>query len=108
MKIFKFYLSLFLFLYLFACGGGDKLKQGLGIEKVAPDEFLIERGNALKIPPHYKLIPPGSKSKTEKKENTTDIDLKNILNKETSGNSEIKNTDASSGNLEKQVLDQIK
>lgn len=108
MKIFKFCLSLFLFLYLFACGGGDKLKQGLGIEKDSPDEFLIEKGNSLKIPPDYKLIPPDSKSKTEEKERTVDKDLNNILNKEISGSSEIKNTNVSSGNLEKQVLDQIK
>ena len=39
------------------------IKQGLGIEKDIPDEFLIKKIDPIVRPPNFELLPPDSKVK---------------------------------------------
>lgn len=38
----------------------QKMKQKLGIVTPGPNEYSVEKGKSLEIPPHYDLPTPGS------------------------------------------------
>lgn len=95
-------------LFLLSC---EKVRQGLGIEKKAPDEFLVERKNIITLPPNYNLIEPDTKKNFGTIDNSQD--LKKILSKEiknkTNLNSpnNLKNADFPES-IENQFLNKIK
>lgn len=43
---------------LSGCGGGTKIKETLGVEREAPDEFAVIKRAPLELPPDYNLRPP--------------------------------------------------
>lgn len=45
---------------LFISGCSNKIKQKLGVVTTGPNEYAVEKGKSLEIPPHYDLLPPGS------------------------------------------------
>jgi hypothetical protein len=67
-----FYIFVF---FLFT--GCESIKQGLGMEKNLPDEFLIKKYDPIQRPPDFELLPPGTKTKVVKKNNSKNI--KNLI-----------------------------
>jgi len=65
-------LILYMFVY-FLITGCESIKQGLGMQKDAPDEFLIKKYDPIQRPPDFELLPPGTKSKVIKKNNTKNV-----------------------------------
>jgi hypothetical protein len=41
-------------------GCSKKIKETMGVVTPGPDEYKVQRGKALEIPPHYDLPTPGS------------------------------------------------
>lgn len=84
---------IYILLLVFFTYGCKAIKQGLGIEKELPDEFLIKKVDSIEEPPNFELTPPGSQIKKSSldKYNTKKIidknlkknDISNIENKET-------------------------
>ena len=68
--------------------GCKSIKQGLGIEKDIPDEFLIKKIDPIERPPNFELIPPNSKIK---KSASTKNNVKKIID----------------GNLKKNLIFQV-
>lgn len=96
-------------LTLFSC---DSIKQGLGIEKSTPDEFLVEKRKKISLPPDYNLLPPGTMV-IEKDKNNQEENLKSIINNQISEKKDLKNETseykASSNNsTENKILTNIK
>ena len=56
----KFIYILLMIILTYSC---KTIKQGLGIEKDIPDEFLIKKIDPIVIPPNFELLPPDSKVK---------------------------------------------
>tara|TARA_B110000503_G_scaffold33880_1_gene55044 strand:+ start:209 stop:535 length:327 start_codon:yes stop_codon:yes gene_type:complete len=105
-KIILFLITVCGILALNSC---SSLKKGLGIEKEIPNEFLIEKRDPLVLPPDYKMLPPGSKEKTQEAKQSKNS-LKSILDKNLN-NKESPNKPANSSlsvDLEKEILKQIK
>lgn len=81
-NIMKFFLFLFLLIFTYSC---TDIKKGLGIEKDVPDEFLVKREKNIKMPPDYKLPPPGSKINNvnnEKKVSSLKSEIDKTLNQQ--------------------------
>lgn len=93
------------FFLFYSC---SDLKKGLGFDKDVPNEFLIEKKEALSLPPDYKILPPDSKTKsTSEKKSEDSLDLiinKNLKKQKTSE----KSKQGDSADIEKNVLKQIK
>ena len=53
---------LILIIFTYGC---KTIKQGLGIEKDVPDEFLIKKIDPIERPPNFELIPPIVKLKNQ-------------------------------------------
>ena len=56
----KFIYILLMIILTYSC---KTIKQGLGIEKDIPDEFLIKKIDPIVRPPNFELLPPDSKVK---------------------------------------------
>ena len=88
-----------IFLILTSCGG-FKLK------KTEVDEFLVEKKSPLVLPPDYGKLPlPDGQKKPE--DNKEVLNLKDILSKKNTSDSEEKQNNSSSS-IEKSILDKIK
>ena len=74
---------IFIILLFFLANGCKSLKQGLGLEKDIPDEFLIKKLDPIVKPPDFELLPPNSKSKkaSNNKLNTRKIIDNNLKKK---------------------------
>lgn len=55
-----------------ASGCSKKIKEKIGVVTPGPDEYKVQRGKALEIPPHYDLPTPGSNYDSESS-NATEI-----------------------------------
>ena len=94
---------LILIIFTYGC---KTIKQGLGIEKDLPDEFLIKKIDPIEKPPNFELIPPNSKIKksSKAKNNTKKIIDGNLKKKSNISSNEIKETNK----IEQDILKNIK
>ena len=94
---------LILVIFTYGC---KTIKQGLGIEKDIPDEFLIKKIDPIERPPNFELIPPDSKIKKSEstKNNTKKIIDDNLKKKSSISSSETKETNK----IEQDILKNIK
>jgi len=108
MKLINFF---FLIIFFLASNCSD-LKKSMGFEKDSPDEFLIKKGNAIRKPPNYDLLPP-DKNKLTQQKNQTSINAnstQNIVDEylDKSNNSTSISQSSLSSEIEKNFLDEIK
>ena len=94
---------LILVIFTYGC---KTIKQGLGIEKDIPDEFLDKKIDPIERPPNFELIPPDSKIKKSEstKNNTKKIIDDNLKKKSSISSSETKETNK----IEQDILKNIK
>jgi hypothetical protein len=87
----------------------SKTKKLIGLEKDVPNEFLIEKRNPLVLPPDYKILPPNKDTKIDKNKKSNNS-LKSILDKNFNPKKEqsSKSTPSNSGDIENEILKQIK
>ena len=87
----------------------QSVKDGLsGKKKTNSDEFLVKKKNQLSLPPEFEKLPePKTLSKTNG-QNDSEISLKEILKKSTTGENTVSTVEVSSGELEKSILEKIK
>jgi PBP1b-binding outer membrane lipoprotein LpoB len=97
-----------LFALIILLNSCENVKKGLGMQKDAPDDFLIEKRNPLTMPPNFDLLPPDSIVQEDKK-NDKDS-LKEMFNKNLDGKKEVEpnKKENSSGSLEKSILDKVR
>jgi len=97
-----------LFTLIILLNSCENVKKGLGMQKDAPDDFLIEKRNPLTMPPNFDLLPPDSIVQEDKK-NDKDS-LKEMFNKNVDGKKEVEpnKKENSSGSLEKSILDKVR
>ena len=97
---------IYILLLVFFAYGCKAIKQGLGIEKELPDEFLIKKVDSIEEPPNFELTPPGSQIKKSSldKYNTKKIIDKNLKKKTNTSNTEYKDTNK----IELDILKNIK
>ena len=97
-----------LFALIILLNSCENVKKGLGMQKDAPDDFLIEKRNPLTMPPNFDLLPPNSIVQEDKK-NDKDS-LKEMFNKNVDGKKEVEpnKKENSSGSLEKSILDKVR
>ena len=86
----------------------ESLKEGLGLKKKLPDEFLIRKIDPIQKPPGDILLIPGSKKTNTSKKN----DVETLINKNLNKNIKKKSNDSKIGNtenfnLEKEILKKI-
>ena len=98
----KYFFFLLIVTFLGSC---SDLKKGLGVEKDAPNEFLIEKREPLSLPPDYKMLPPDSN--INKNQSSTQSSLKSIIDTNLNNNKNI-TTQQKSTDIEKNILNQIK
>ena len=99
----KYFFFLLIVTFLGSC---SDLKKGLGVEKDAPNEFLIEKRESLALPPDYKMLPPDSNT-NNKNQSFTQNSLKSIIDTNLSNNKNV-STQQKSTDIEKNILNQIK
>jgi len=94
---------LILVIFTYGC---KTIKQGLGIEKEVPDEFLIKKVDPIERPPNFELIPPDSKIKKleSRKNNIKKIIDSNLKKKSNITSNETKETNK----IEQDILKNIK
>jgi len=97
---------IYLFLLpLLAC---ENLKEGLGMKKIVPDEFLIKKIDPIERPPNYDLLPPDSKNKIVKKNKNKN--LKSLIDQNLKVNENLNDANRnenSSKEIEEEVLKEI-
>ena len=94
---------LILVIFTYGC---KTIKQGLGLEKDVPDEFLIKKIDKIERPPNFELIPPGSKIK---KSASTKNNVKKIIDNNLKKKSSIPSDGANETNkIEQDILKNIK
>ena len=85
------------------------VKDGLtGKKRTNADEFLVKKKNPLSQPPEFKKLPEPKTLIENSKQNDSEVSLKEILIKNTTGVNTIPTDDATSGSLEKSILEKIK
>ena len=99
----KYFFFLLIVAFLGSC---SDLKKGIGVEKDAPNEFLIEKREALALPPDYKMLPPDSNI-NNKNQSSSQNSLKSIVDTNLINNKNISAKQKSS-DIEKNILNQIK
>ena len=101
-----FTILLLLALSLSSC---TSFKKTLGMEKDAPNEFLIEKRDPLTLPPDYNILPPDSNEKTNKNKKSTSS-LKSIFDKDLGSQkkSSSANIPSNTKGIENDILKQIK
>ena len=76
-------------------------------KKKSVDEFLVEKKSPLSTPPDFEKLPkPKDKQNLEIQETNENIEA--LINETQENNVEIKETDASSSNLIKLIIEKIK
>ena len=97
----KYFLIIFLPLFLLSCGAADgfKLKK-----KSSADEFLVEKKSPLVLPPDYGKLPTPGDNQSYNDESNEDSFEKTISKNKNSNKSEVTN----STSIEKSILDKIK
>jgi len=94
---------LILIIFTYGC---KTIKQGLGIEKDIPDEFLIKKIDPIERPPNFELMPPGSKIK---KSASTKNNVKNIIDNNLKKKSNIQSNETKETNkVEQDILRNLK
>ena len=103
-----------LILLIFVLAGCSELKQGLGIEKKKPDEFLIKKINPIVQPPDYNLLPPdgrSNKNKTIYKPRDSSEDIKklidNNISKNRNQNSKSKSDSSNSSDIDLEIIKKL-
>lgn len=107
MRLFIKY-STFLILIFFGLSACQALKDGLEGNKKSKnaEEFLIDKKNALTIPPDFSKLPtPEAEKKAEI--NESDFDIENIL-QVNSENQTYEGNSKSNNSLEESILEKIK
>lgn len=102
-------LLLIFFIFIASCSSSN-LKKSLGFEKDVPDEFLVQKGNPIKKPPNYDILPPDSLQKNKNKQsNKNNNNTETILNDELNASIETNSNTISgkSSEIEKNFLDEI-
>ncbi len=94
-----------LILLTFGC---ESLKEGLGLKKNKPDEFLIKKLDPIEKPPDFELLLPDSKAKQLNKNKSSN--LKSLIDKNVSQDSTVVSQDniQNSSNVEEQIIQEIK
>lgn len=101
MNNFKKFIILNIILMLYSCG---TIKEGFTNQKKnSSDEFMVEKKSPLTMPPSYGELPIPSSEKTNKENQTNNIE--SLISKK--NNEKIKN-DESDKNFEQSILDKIK
>ena len=94
----------YFFLILTSLSACQDVKDGLtGKKKNNADEFLVEKKNPLVLPPEFDKLPEPNSLITNNS-NEKEIDLKSIITKKNTK----KTDEASSGLIEKDILEKIK
>jgi len=87
----------------------QSVKDGLsGKKKTNSDEFLVKKKNPLSLPPEFEKLPEPKTLTKNNDQNSSEISLKEILKKNTTGKNAVSTVEASSDSLEKSVLEKIK
>ena len=100
--------KILLVIFSFFLIGCESLKEGMGLKKNPPNEFLIKKSSPIQRPPTYDLLPPDSKTKKVEKKTK---DLKKILDENIKSNNNAPNelkTNIESPNIENEILKQLK
>ncbi len=99
----KFIYILILIIFTYGC---KTIKQGLGLEKDVPDEFLIKKIDPIERPPNFELLPPGSKAKKSPSNtnSTKKIIDSNLKKKSNDQNIELQETNK----VEQEILKNLK
>ena len=99
----KIFYILILIIFTYGC---KTIKQGLGIEKDVPDEFLIKKIDPIERPPNFELMRPGSKIK---KSASTKNNVKNIIDNNLKKKSNIQSNETKETNkVEQDILRNLK
>ena len=102
MSHFKKFITLNIVLMLYSCG---TIKEGFTNQKKnSSDEFLVEKKSPLVVPPSYGELPIPSSEKTNKKNQTNNIESLIIKKK---NDEKLKNIE-SDKNFEQSILEKIK
>ena len=102
MSHFKKFITLNIVLMLCSCG---TIKEGFTNQKKnSSDEFLVEKKSPLVVPPSYEELPIPSNEKTNKKNQTNNIE--SLIIKKKNGE-KLKNIE-SDKNFEQSILEKIK
>ena len=96
---------IFIILLLFLTNGCKSIKQGLGLEKDFPDEFLIKKIDPIVRPPDFELLPPNSQSKKVSNKPDTKKIIDNNLKKKIESPNTI---NESSKKIESEILKNLK
>ena len=81
------------------------LKDGFSSNKNNSDEFLVEKKAPLVMPPEFNELPVPSNNSIEDNQQE---DVKKMIIKSETSNPDIDNSQNTSGNLEKSILEKIK
>ena len=100
----------YLFVFLTALNACQSVKEGLsGQKKTNSDEFLVQKKNPLTLPPEFNKLPePKTLIENNNSDNVNDIDLKKIIQKNSSQKKTTSIIKNSNGNLKKSILEKIK
>jgi len=100
------FFTLVILITLNAC---KSVKDGLiGKKKTNSDEFLVKKKNPLSLPPEFEKLPEPKTLTKNNDQNDSEISLKEILTKNTTGENVVSTVEASSDSLEKSILEKIK
>ena len=104
-KNFSFLISIIIFTILSGC---QDVKKGLSGKKIDEgNEFLVIKKNPLVVPPNFNELPQPSDNNIENNSNKdNENEFKNIMKKNEDNISE--NDSTTTGNLEENILKQIK
>ena len=101
----KLFLFSLILIFLNAC---QAAKDGLTQQKRSnADEFLVEKKNPLVLPPSFGDLPTPDGNKIKQQNNDETNDIKNLLSKDGSTNSQSSKITGTS-NIETSVLEKIK
>ena len=101
--------TLFILLILGALSACQNVKDGLsGQKKTNSDEFLVKKKNPLSLPPDFENLPEPRTSNKNIDQNDSEISLKEILTMNTTEKNTVSTVEATSGSLEKSILEKIK
>ena len=98
-----------LFIALIILSACQSVKDGLtGKKKTNSDEFLVEKKNPLALPPEFEKLPEPMTLIKGNDDNDSEINLEEILTKNTSTTKTVTVSETSNGSLEKSILEKIK
>ena len=101
--------TLFILLILGALSACQNVKDGLsGQKKTNSDEFLVKKKNPLSLPPEFEKLPQPETLTINNDQNDSEISLKEILTMNTTEKNTVSTVEATSGSLEKSILEKIK